>query len=102
MPIALGLHHIAIQARDIEGLSRFYREAFELTEMKRWFEPDGTLRSIWLACGDGFLALERASAGARPDELPFRHGAPGLHLFALQVRKDDRRRIEEHLAALRV
>jgi glyoxylase I family protein len=102
MPTALGLHHIAIQAQDIERLARFYREAFGLAEMKRWFEPDGTLRSIWLACGEGFLAIERAAAGAKPSELPFRHGVPGLHLFALRIRMDDRERIEKRLAELRV
>ncbi len=97
-----GFHHVAIQARDVEGLAAFYREVFGRREQRRWNDDSGALRSIWLACGDGFLAIERAGEGPLPSEQPFRTPAPGIHVFALGIAWSDRVAVERELTAAKV
>ena len=96
-----GFHHVAIQARDVEGLSRFYREVLGLTELRRWFQDDSKerLRSIWLACGGGFVAIEQAGVGPLPLEKEFRSPLPGLHVLALGIRLIERSSVEAQLEA---
>jgi catechol 2,3-dioxygenase-like lactoylglutathione lyase family enzyme len=69
---ARGLHHVAIQVRDLERVAAFYREVLGLRVLRRWPAPDGIgARSYWLDAGDGaFLAVERIDAppwDTRPD-----------------------------------
>lgn len=90
-------HHLAIQCSDLEACERFYREVLGLEVLRRWPRPGGGDRSVWLALGDGFLALERAEAPARPG--PWRDGQPGLHLVALRIPREERAGWEERLAA---
>jgi catechol 2,3-dioxygenase-like lactoylglutathione lyase family enzyme len=90
-------HHLAIQCSDLEACERFYREVLGLEVLRRWPRPGGGDRSVWLALGDGFLALERAEAPARPG--PWRDGQPGLHLVALRISREERAGWEERLAA---
>ena len=54
---ALGFHHLAIQARDVERVAAFYRVVLGLAEVKRWHRDDGSLRSVWVSVGgeSGFL-----------------------------------------------
>ncbi len=95
--MSLSFHHLAIQCSDLERSERFYREVLGLVVLQRWPRPDGGDRSVWLAVGEGFLALERAERAADP--APWRDGAPGLHLVALRIPLADRGTWEERLRA---
>jgi hypothetical protein len=64
--------------------------------LKRWPADGGGDRSVWLALGDGFLALERASGPAVP--APFTDGRAGLHLLALRIEASQRAAWEARLA----
>jgi catechol 2,3-dioxygenase-like lactoylglutathione lyase family enzyme len=121
-----GVHHLAIQVRDLAAVERFYKETLGLRELRRWPAKDGAPgeRSVWLDAGDGaFLALERVPEGATADEDPGRaEGAaegggggrvgspsrsaergeaerPGLHLVALRIERAARAGWERRLAA---
>ena len=79
-----GFHHVAIQARDVERVTAFYRDLLGLPELTRHYRPDGSLRSIWVGVpGGGFLAIEAVSG--IPEESSFRHERPGLLLLALRI-----------------
>jgi hypothetical protein len=67
-----------------------------LEVLTRWPSPDGGVRSVWLALGDGFLALERASD--RPVSPPWIDGRAGLHLLALRIEASRRAEWEARLA----
>jgi catechol 2,3-dioxygenase-like lactoylglutathione lyase family enzyme len=87
------LHHVALGARDVEGVARFYRELFGLAELRRHHHDDGTLRSIWLDLGGSILMVERSSE-------PNRHVtgvASGPFLIALRVPPSERTRLEAAL-----
>ena len=84
----LAFHHIAIQCTDLGACERFYREVLGLEVLRRWPGPGGVDRSVWLALGDGFLALERAQA--EPERRAWRDGVPGLHLLALRIAPSER------------
>jgi glyoxylase I family protein len=103
MPLAF--HHLAIQCSDLPACERFYREVLGLTVLRRWPSEGGGDRSVWLALGDGFLALERAisETGGR-DPTPasgeaWRDGRAGLHLVALRIRPEERASWEARLEA---
>jgi len=97
---ARGVHHLAIQVRDLPSVERFYREVLGLPVLRRWPAADGVgERSVWLDMGDGaFLALEvigaaHADAHADPD------GArAGIHLVALRIGTAERGEWEARLA----
>jgi catechol 2,3-dioxygenase-like lactoylglutathione lyase family enzyme len=78
-----GFHHLAIQCADLALCERFYHEVLGLPVLKRWPSPEGGDRSVWLAIGDGFVALERASEGSAAR--PWSEGKPGIHLLALKI-----------------
>jgi catechol 2,3-dioxygenase-like lactoylglutathione lyase family enzyme len=90
-------HHLAIQCADLERTERFYTEALGLEVLRRWARPEGGDRSVWLAVGEGFLALERADHPAEPS--PWRDGRAGLHLVALRIPPGERGAWEERLRA---
>lgn len=95
--MAPGFHHLAIQVRDLEECERFYREVLGLPVLRRWPDPSGGDRSVWLGVEDGFLALERV--GAEPEARPFHDGRAGLHLVALRIPAAERAAWEARLAA---
>jgi glyoxylase I family protein len=95
--VALAFHHLAVQCTDLALCERFYREVLGLPLLRRWPSPEGGDRSVWLAVGDGFLALERAEAP--PARGAWRDPAAGLHLVALRIGADERARWEERLAS---
>ncbi|RDV39499.1 hypothetical protein DV096_02700 [Bradymonadaceae bacterium TMQ3] len=89
-----GLHHIALGAREVEEVARFYCEAFGLRELTRHRNEDGTLRSVWLDLNPGVLMVEHTR-----DERPQVEGVgagPFLLAFAIAVeeRESLRRRLE--------
>jgi catechol 2,3-dioxygenase-like lactoylglutathione lyase family enzyme len=101
-PSARGLHHLAIQLRDLAASERFYREVLGLAVLRRWPARDGQPgeRSIWLDAGDGsFLALEVVEGGATAAEDPARAPKPGLHLVALRIERAAREGWERRLVA---
>ena len=70
-----GFHHLAIQVRDLEKVTAFYRDVLGFSELKRHHRSDGSLRSVWVEVpGGGFLALEEVSG--EPEPGPFRHERP--------------------------
>ncbi len=92
-----GFHHLAIQVRDVERATAFYRDVLGLAELRRHLRPDGSLRSVWVGVtGGGFLALEAVSGEVEPG--PFRHEQPGLFLLALRISPAGRARAVEELA----
>jgi catechol 2,3-dioxygenase-like lactoylglutathione lyase family enzyme len=93
-PRTLGLHHVAVQARDVEKVAAFYRDVLGLAELKRFVREDGVLRSVWVSAGDeAFLAVELASPELAPA------GGLGFSMVALRVTPDDRVRFEQACAA---
>jgi catechol 2,3-dioxygenase-like lactoylglutathione lyase family enzyme len=93
-----GYHHVAIQCADLAACERFYREVLELPVLRRW-PGEGGDRSVWLAVGEGFLALERAGGAEPAADAPWRDGVPGLHLVALRIAPGERPGWEARLAA---
>lgn len=92
-----GFHHVAIQARDIEKVTAFYRDLLGFPELTRHHRPDGSVRSIWVGVpGGAFLAIE--AAGAEPEATPFRHERPGLLMLAFRIARAERARAVETFA----
>jgi glyoxylase I family protein len=96
---ARGLHHLAIQVRDLARVEAFYRDVLGLAVVRRWPAADGRgERSVWVDAGDGsFLALEVVGGDAAPaaDEGP----RAGLFLVALKIDAAGRDDWERRLAA---
>lgn len=104
-----GVHHLAIQVRDLAEAERFYVGLLGLPVLRRWAGQDGVERSLWIELGGGtgaaatsFLALEVVPAHAgQPTaaEDPARAGRPGHHLLALGIAHSERAAWEARLAA---
>ncbi|HEY8924396.1 MAG TPA: VOC family protein [Polyangia bacterium] len=104
-----GVHHAAIQVRDLAAAERFYVGVLGLPVLRRWPSPAGGERSLWVGAGprDGgspspFLALEVVPAtDGQPTaaEEPARAGRPGHHLLALRIARSERAAWESRLAA---
>ena len=90
-------HHLAIQCADLQACERFYVDVLGLPVTRRWPAPDGGDRSVWVGVGDGFIALERATA--TPEPTPWVDGRAGLHLVALRIVAAERGAWEERLRA---
>jgi len=60
------LHHVALGARDVEGVAAFYRDRLGLREVRRHHESDGQLRSVWLDLGGALLMIEFTDQPSRP------------------------------------
>jgi glyoxylase I family protein len=92
-PRVLGLHHLAIKARDVPALAAFYAETLGLATRAEHRDERG-VRSIWLEAGPAILMIERAGEPAPPDGAAPRErldrDPPGLHLVALSVGAADR------------
>lgn len=87
------LHHVALGARDVERVARFYRDVLGLAELGRHDDAGGALRSVWLDLGGPILMVEQS------DEPPRRVEGVGAgpFLLALSVGVDARRALEEAL-----
>lgn len=84
------LHHLALGARDVARVAKFYQRAFDLEFEREHHEPDGTVRSIWLRAGSLLLMIERTTSS------PFRVEGVGAgpFLLAFRVTKERRRELE--------
>ena len=96
-----GVHHLAIQVRDLAAAERFYCGVLGLAVVRRWPAPGGGERSLWVAVGPTtFLALEvvdseQPTAAADPTRVD----RPGHHLLALTIPRDTRTAWEARLEA---
>ena len=86
------LHHLALGARDVEVVARWYGEVFGLPEVSRHHYDDGTLRSVWLQADELVLMVEHTDESRRVDGV----GA-GPFLLAFQVDATERRALEQRL-----
>lgn len=89
------LHHIALGARDVEGVAAFYRDLLGLREVRRFPLPGGDVRSIWLDLGGAVLMIEGTTEPARRVE----GVGAGPFLVALTVADGEREGLESSLAA---
>ena len=89
------LHHLALGARDVEQLARFYTQVLGLRELERHHCDAGLLRSIWLEVGGAVLMIEHTEQR--------RHVVPGvdagLCLIAFQMDQAAQARLESELVA---
>ena len=101
-----GVHHLAIQVRDLAASERFYCDTLGLRVVRRWPAADGAgERSIWVDTGDGaFLALEATTVqttAQRRDEAGDASAPPypaGLHLVALRIDAGERQAWQDRFA----
>ena len=96
-PLSFGsIHHLALLVEDLAGAEAFYAGTLGMRVDRRWQEPGGGTRSVWLSLGgDTILMLEKADPGAarRADF------GGGWHLLAFTIPAADRTRIESELRA---
>ena len=98
VPRTHGIHHVAIQVRDLAAAEAFYGGVLGLPVMRRWQGEDGE-RSIWFDLHDGgFLAVERVAGTPLPHE-GFYTDDLGIHLVALAIKRAERDAWEAHLVA---
>ena len=103
----VGVHHVALQVRDLSVMEAFYREVLGLSVLRRWPAADGHGdRSIWLDLGGhGFLALELVPGDPADDahlESSWLTERAGLHLLALGISPASRADWLAHLTAAHV
>jgi glyoxylase I family protein len=85
------LHHLAVQVHDVARACAFYEGVLGLRRLRE------QQHSVWLALGDGMLMLEKAAAAPAPVE--WKTDAPGLHLVAFGIARDEREAWRARLAA---
>lgn len=85
------LHHLAVQVHDVARACAFYEGVLGLRRLRE------QAHSVWLALGDGILMLEKTADAAV--ETPWRSDAPGLHLVAFAIAREEREAWRAKLAA---
>lgn len=55
------LHHIALGARDVPRVARFYRTVLGLHQVAEHLYDDGTTRSVWLSLDTAVLMIEHTT-----------------------------------------
>lgn len=84
-----GIHHVAVQVRDVARVAGFYVEVLGLPELRRFLRDDGSLRSIWVGTDGSFLAVEQLEGEG--------HGPMGFSMLAFRIDAAQRRQIVEEL-----
>ncbi len=97
MAAVTGIHHVAVRCADLGRCEAFYREVLGLPVLRRWPAEGGGDRSVWLALGAGFVALERASTA--PEAGAFEDAPAGWYAVALGISLADRGAWEARLQA---
>ncbi len=94
------LNHLALVARDPVALAEFYGGILGLRTIYQRSNSDGVVESIWLQLDGLVLMIERATVEAPPPPASaYGERRPGLHLFALGLSADDRKRLSADLEA---
>ncbi|MBL92509.1 MAG: glyoxalase [Myxococcales bacterium] len=83
-----GLHHLALGARDVEGLAQFYQSLFGLAHLKTHHNVQGEIRSIWLDLAPGILMIEKSEHEFA--SLPPMTLGKGPFLIAFTILENDR------------
>lgn len=101
--IPSGVHHVAIQVRDLPACERFYRDVLGLPFLRRWPLAEGPGdRSVWLDLGQqSFLALELVTA-LQPCEIFPSDTQPGFFVLALRIGREERAAWRQRLAQMDV
>jgi hypothetical protein len=87
---------VALGARDVASVARFYREALGLEETARHLTDAGELRSIWLDLSGAVLMIERTDESARRVE----GVGAGPFLLAFSTSPDERVALERRVEAV--
>ena len=87
------LHHIALGARDLEGVAAFYADRLGFERVDRHEDESGELRSIWLRAGAVVLMVERTEVSGRRVE----GVGAGPFLLAAAVDPGERAELEDRL-----
>lgn len=89
-PIApFGVHHIAVQCRDLSTMARFYERAIRLRVDRRWPTADGKAdRAVWLRMGGSVLALE--ACDGEPNPPSWQSSQVGFHLLSFEIHWENR------------
>ena len=100
----VGVHHVALQVRDLPLMEAFYRDVLGLSVLRRWPAADGRGdRSVWLDLGErGFLALEQVPGDPAAEGATWLTNRAGLHLLALGIPPATRADWLAHLTAAHV
>jgi catechol 2,3-dioxygenase-like lactoylglutathione lyase family enzyme len=91
----VGLHHLALGARDVERVAAFYRDLLGLAAIGLERDEAGAVRSVWLDLGGPILMVERTEEAPRP----VRHVGAGPFLVALGTEPEARAGLEKRLEA---
>ncbi len=87
------LHHVAIGAREVEAVARFYRDLLALPEVARRHTDSGELRAVWLDADGTLIMIEKTSEPAR-----WVSGVgAGPFLLAFAVSPEQRQALEQAL-----
>jgi len=92
---SLRLHHVALGARDVAAVARFYQDVLGLPESARHLTEDGELRSVWLDLSGALLMIERTLDPTRRVE----GVGAGPFLLAFRVSPDARAAFEQRVVA---
>jgi catechol 2,3-dioxygenase-like lactoylglutathione lyase family enzyme len=85
----VGVHHVAIQVRDLERAYAFYADVLGMTEMRR--QP----HSIWLKADGVIIMLEKCLGTG--ERRPFSAPHEGLHVLSLTIDVKERAAWRERL-----
>lgn len=94
--MGLTLHHMALGARDVEEMARFYEDVFDLPRHTTHLNDDTTVRSIWLLCGDWLLMIEKITVST-PQVTSPTGVSKGPFLLAFQIDEAHRTTYERRL-----
>lgn len=85
-----GVHHLAVQVRDLARAEAFWCGVLGLEPVRRQDDGEGQPRSTWVEIDElgTFIALERVAPATPPG--PFVSPTTGAHLVALRIARDER------------